>query len=62
MILQRDFLLAHIVVYLREILMRRNTCRDPGADQNLTTTVPPPFSLSLSSKEKEWSELIHLLA
>jgi len=38
MMLRRDILLAHLVVYLREVLMRRDTCRDPGANQNLTTT------------------------
>jgi len=38
MMLQGDALLAHLVIRLREVLMGQDTCRDPGADQNLTIT------------------------
>ena len=39
MMLRGDVLLAHPVACLREFLMRRDTCRYLGADQNLTTTI-----------------------
>ena len=42
--LQGDVLLTHFIVSLQEVLMRRDTCRDPGADQNMTTTDAPSAS------------------
>jgi len=38
MMLRGDVLLAHLVVWLQEVLMRQDTCRDPSANQDLTTT------------------------
>ena len=38
MMLQVDVLLADLVACLRKVLMRRDTCCDSDADQNLTTT------------------------
>jgi len=49
---REDVLLAHLVVYLWKILLRRDTCHDYRANQNLTTTYAPFFCLSEPAKEK----------
>ena len=52
----------HILLSVFEkVLVRRDTCHDPGANQNLTTKMSPSLPLSLGSREKKWSGSIHLL-
>ena len=47
MMLRGDVLLAHFIVCLQELLIRWDTCRDPGVDENLTTTDAPLHFLFL---------------
>ena len=52
MMLRGDVLLVHFIVCLQELLIRWDTCRDPGVDENLTTR-DAPFTSSFSEFQGE---------
>ena len=47
--LQRDVLLVHHAVCLQGGSDKGDTCRDSGADRNLTTTIPMIVSKSMQT-------------